>query len=116
MLFTNYLISQNLKRKQNEIGELMNGRVKRALELNFNKLANVTFPPWYNVFKVIIQMLFCYDKNNLHVVDVYNRGGSYVNVETGENFRARVTVCRSVIKRDTCVIALLISMSYEFIF
>jgi hypothetical protein len=110
MSFTNYLISQNLKRKQNEIGELMNGRVKRALELNFNKLANVTFPPWYNVFKVIIQMLFGYDKNNLHVVDVYNRGGSYVNVETGENFRARVTVCRSVIKRDTCVIALLISM------
>ena len=62
MLFTNYLISQNLKRKQNEIRELMNGRVKRALELNFNNLANVMFPPWYNVFKVIIQMLFSYDK------------------------------------------------------
>ncbi len=90
----------------------MNGRVKRALELNFNNLVDVTFPPWYNVFKVIIQMLFSHNKkNNLHVVDVYNRGGSYVNVETGENFRARVTVCRSVIKRDTCVIALLISMS-----
>ena len=62
MLFTNYLISQNFKRKQNEIRELMNGRVKRALELNFNNLANVMFPPWYNVFKVIIQMRFSYDK------------------------------------------------------
>lgn len=62
MLFTNYLISQNFKRKQNEFGELMNGRVKRALELNFNNLANVMFPPWYNVFKVILQMLFSYDK------------------------------------------------------
>ena len=94
----------------------MNGRVKRALELNFNNLANVTFPPWYNVFKVIIQMLFGYDKNNLHVVDVYNRGGSFVNVETGEGFRTRDTVCRSVIKRDTCVIALLNSMSQIHIF
>ncbi len=94
-----------------KFGELMNGRGKRALELNFNNLATATFPPWYNVFKGIIQMLFGYDKNNLHVVDVYNHGGSYVKVETGENFRARVTVCRSVIKRDTCVIALLISMS-----
>jgi hypothetical protein len=62
MLFTNYLISQNFKRKQNEIGEFMNGRVKRALELNFNNLANVMFSPWYNVFKVIIQLLFSYDK------------------------------------------------------
>ena len=89
----------------------MSGRVKRALELNFNNLAIVTFPPWYNVFKVI-QMLFGYDKNNLHVVDVYDRGGSYVNVETGEGLRARDTVRRSAIEnRNTCVNALLISTS-----
>ncbi len=88
----------------------MNGRVKRALELNFNNLANVMFPPWYNVFKVTYSNAVQLRQNNLHVVDVYNLGGSYVNVETGENFRARVTVCRSVIKRDTCVIALLISI------
>ncbi len=89
----------------------MNGRVKRALELNFNNLAKRYVPPWIQCIQGHDSNAVQLRQNNLHVVDVYNRGGSYVNVETGENFRARVTVCRSAIKRDTCVIALLISMS-----
>ncbi len=88
----------------------MNGRVKRALELNFNNLANVMFSPLIQCIQGYYSNAVQLRQNNLHVVDVYNCGGSYVNVETGENFRARVTVCRSVIKRDTCVIALLISI------
>ncbi len=84
----------------------MNGRVKRASELNFNNLANIMFPPWYNVFKVIIQMLSGYDKNNLHVVNVYNRDGSYVNVETSEGFRTQDTVRRSVIETEIHVLLL----------
>jgi hypothetical protein len=53
MLLTNYLISQTLKESKMKL---------ENLELNFNNLANVMFPPWYNVFKVILQMLFSYDK------------------------------------------------------
>ncbi len=89
----------------------MNGRVKRALELNFNKSNERYVPPLIQCIQGYYSDAIQLRQNNLHVVDVYNRSGSYVNVKTGENFRARDTVRRSVIKRDTCVIALLISMS-----